>query len=271
MFGAIARWFRAIFSLFTGKIDESRKSISQNPSVVRATYDRIIREKKSRIQQYKDAIASMIAQEEKKKGQLKTLTEEVEKLSKLKEGAAAMARRLVEKHDGDAEAVKGDPEYLRCQSAYRDFSSTLEEKEARCNELESDINEIQDTVGRHKTQLESIMRELEDIKTEKHETVADMITAREEKEIADMINGISDDRTSEELSEMRELRREAKAGARVAREATGMDAKHAEQEFLKFANDHVADDEFDALIGLSKEDEAASEEPSSTKTQIPES
>ena len=41
-----------------------------------------------------------------------------------------------------------------------------------------------------------------------------MITAKEEKQLADMITGISEDRTSKELQEMRDLRTRSKAGAR---------------------------------------------------------
>ena len=68
---------RAIGYPLTGRVDRARQSMSMNPDVVRATYDRVILEKKDRVHQYKDAVGAMIAQEEKKKSQLKRLTEEV--------------------------------------------------------------------------------------------------------------------------------------------------------------------------------------------------
>lgn len=269
MFRAIGRYFRALGYLITGRIDDARMALSSNPAVIRATFDNVIEEKKKRIHQYKDAVAGMIAQEEKKKADVKRLTEEVERLEKLKEGAAAMARKLVEKHGGDVEKVKQDAEYLKCQSAFQDFSSTLAEKEARIAELEGDIDTIQTSVKGHKVQLESLMRELEKVKQEKHATVADVITAKEEKELADMISGISKDRTSEELQELRDLREKAKAGARVSREMAGMDTQRSEEEFLQYAEASAADSEFDALIGLTKQAEAAPEEPAD-RTQLPE-
>ena len=97
MFRAIGKYFRALGYLVTGRIDKARKTLSTNPHVVQATYDRVVREKKARIQQYKDAVAKMIAQQEKKAHKLKTLTDDVNKLSRLKEGAAAKARILVKK------------------------------------------------------------------------------------------------------------------------------------------------------------------------------
>ena len=269
MFKAIWRYFRALGYLVTGRIDAARMTLSSNPAVIQATFDHIIAEKRKRIQQYKDAVGGMIAQEEKKRVELKRQTGEVQRLSKLKDGAAAMARKVVQRHGGSIEAVKQDAEYLKCQAAFKDFSSTLEEKESRCAELEQDIETIQKSVAGHKVQLESLLRDFEKIKHEKHETVADMITSKEEKELSDMIAGISQDRTSQELEEMRELRHKAKATARVSRELAGTDAKRSEEEFLAYAEKSTADTEFDALIGLSQKPEEEKARPED-KTKIPE-
>lgn len=268
MFRAIGRYFRALGYLVTGRVDRARQSISMSPDVVRATYDRVIEEKKQRIQQYKDAVGGMITQEERKKSALKTLSEDIVRLKKLREGAAAMAKKVVERHNGDVEAVKTDQEYIKCQAAYKDFSSTLDAKEERALELESEIKEIVKNVAGHKTQLESLLRDLEKIKQEKHSTVADIITAKEEREIADMIAGISKDRTAEELQDLRDLRDRAKATARVSREMAGTDVARSEAEFLEYATKSAADDEFDALIGLSRQSDSPAADVSE-KTRIP--
>ena len=87
----------------------------------------------------------------------------------------------------------------------------------------------------------------------------------------DTLAGISQDRTSEELQELRDIRDQSKGAARISREIAGVDAQRSEQEFLEYANQTVADTEFDALIGLSKETSApAAEEESAPRTQIPE-
>ena len=105
MFKAIGRFFRAIGYMFTGKVNSAADSISNNPTVISATYEKVIEEKKRRINEYKDAISAMIAQEESKKAKLSTITEEVQKLEKLKSGAAARAKQLVDKYQGDINAV----------------------------------------------------------------------------------------------------------------------------------------------------------------------
>ncbi|MCA9168476.1 MAG: hypothetical protein KDB23_12455, partial [Planctomycetales bacterium] len=83
MFKAIGRYIRAFGYLITGQIDSARKTLSNNPAVVQATYDRVIEEKTKRIHQYKEAVGAMIAQQEKKKSALVRLTEEIERLRKL--------------------------------------------------------------------------------------------------------------------------------------------------------------------------------------------
>jgi hypothetical protein len=271
MFRAIGRYFRALGYLLTGRVDSARRALSTNPDVVRATFDRVIEEKKKRIHQYRDAVGALIAQDEKKKAELKRQTGEVARLEKLRDGAAAMARKVVEKHGGNAEAVKADAEYLKCQAAFKDFTSTLSEKEARCFELEEDLKTITGTIGGHKVQLQSLLRELEKVKREKHETVADIITAKEEKEISDMLVGISQDRTTAELQELRDIREQAKATGRVSREMAGLDTKRSEEEFLDYASRNVAASEFDALIGLSQQTEGAATDEPPDKTRIPES
>jgi phage shock protein A len=181
-----------------------------------------------------------------------------------------MARRVVERNGGDPEKVKQDPDYLKCQAAFKDFASTLAEKESRIAELEQDLATIQESVAGHKVQLESLLRDIEKVKQEKLETVADIITAKEERELSDMITGISQDRTTEELQEMRDLRQKAKAGARVSREMAGVDAKRSEEEFIQYAEKSAADSEFDALIGLTKETETPPTQEPADRSRLPE-
>ncbi len=253
MFSAIGKYIRAVWYLMTFRVDKASETLRMNPGVISANYDRIIVDKKARLNQYKDAISAMVAQEETKKHKLKSLNEEIERLQKLKSGAASKAKKIAAKHAGDAVATKNDPEYLKCQSAFRDFSSTLEEKESRAIEIEGDLEDLIKNVAGHQTQIQSLMRDLEKLKEEKHEAVADVLSAREEEQIADMMTGLSNDRTSEELRELRELRQKAGAKARVSRELAGLDTKRAEEDFMEYAQSSEANDEFDALIGLGEQ------------------
>lgn len=269
---------RAFGYLLTGRVDAARKELSKNPYVIQATFDKIVQEKTRRINQYKDAVAALIAQEEKKLNRIKQLTEDVTRLEQLKEGAAAKARQIVAKlkaSGASAEAIKTNTDYLQCQAAFNDFSSTLAEKNGHIVEIESELKQIGETTANHKVQLQQLLREIEKIREEASATVADVITSKEEQSIADMLSGISMDGTAKELQEMRELRQQVKAGARVSRELAGTDTKRQEADFLEYARTNVGNAEFEKLIGLAGAAEAvASNEPETKRdkrSQLPES
>jgi phage shock protein A len=279
MFRAIGRYIRAFGYLITGRIDRARQEMSKNPYVVQATYDRIIHEKKDRIQQYKDAVARMIAQQEKKAAKVRSLTGEVNHLEQLKQGAAAKAKSVVATLQAQGltlEQIKANEDYIKCMTAFNDFTSTAAEKTKHIEELETDLAELAKSIAGHKIQLQSLARDIDKLKSEANDAVADMITAREEEELADMISGISNDRTSEELSELRDLRQQQKAEAKISKEMAGTDTKVQEAEFLDYARNNVATDEFNKLIGLAnttdrnEPSESASPLVEKKDTQLPE-
>ncbi len=270
MLRAIGRWIKAVGYLLTGQVDAARRTLDTNPSVIRARFDEIIREKTSRIHQYKQAVAQLIAQEQRKLAKVRELTHEIERLERLKAGALAKARQTTEtlKSAGRSmEEIKESEDYRRCLAAYNDFSSTLKEKQERLEEHESDAAEYRKTIGEHKVQLQALLRELEQVKAESAETVADVITAKQEKDIADTLAGIAQDGTAEELQQLREMRQELRAEAKISKEISGTEAKNQEAEFLEYARQTEATNEFDALLGL---EESAPETSEATPTKLPE-
>ncbi len=273
MFGAIGRWLKAFGYLVTGQIDAAREVLDTNPHVIRAKYDSVIRDKTDRIHQYRSAVAQLITQEEQKLGKLKTLTEDVGRLERLKEGALAKARTKVKELQAAGKSqdeIHADEDYRKCLSAYNDFNATLSEKQERIGELEADIEQYGKTIADHKLQLQELMRELDRIRAESADAVAEVITAQQEKEIADTLSGIAQDGTAEELQRLRQMRQELKAEARVAREMAGTDSQAQEAEFLKYARETESSDEFDALIGLAESAPDESAPTTTEKSSLPE-
>ncbi len=255
MFRAIGRWFRAAGFFLSGNIDASRRSLDTNAHVMAARYDDVVRDKTKRFHQYKQAVAALIAQQESKIQTAKTLTQELRKLETLKAGALAKAKKMVEELKGQGvpqDQIRNNDDYMKCLSAYNDFTSTLTEKNMRVEELEEDIAEYGERIEEHKRQMHELKREIEDIKEESKDAVADVISAKEEKEIADALTGLSQDGSNADLQELRKLRNEVKAEARISKELAGGDSKALEAEFLAYARQAEHSDEFDALIGLAE-------------------
>ena len=251
MANGFTRFFKAIWYTLTGRAHESADRMMENPEAVRGAYEDIIKDKKGNIQRYKQAIGQLIALVEQKRTAVKNLTDEVERLEELKSGAIAKAQQTAAELQGEGlaqEEIKVHAEYTRCVTAYQDFNSNLQEKTGRITELEGEIEGAQADIESHKLQITNLHRDLDKIKSEQSEAVADLITAREQEEIADMLSGISMDGTSAELTRMREIREKAKGRSKVAQELAGTDSKSEEQEFLAAARSSSTSDEFDALI-----------------------
>ena len=269
MANGFTRFFKAIWYTLTGKAHESADRMMENPEAVRGAYEDIINDKKGNIQRYKQAIGQLIALVEQKKSTVKSLTDEVDRLEELKSGAIAKAQQTAAQLQGEGlsqEQIKVHGEYTRCVTAYQDFNSNLVEKTGRITELESEIEGAQADIESHKLQITSLHRDLDKIKSEQSEAVADLITAREQEEIADMLSGISMDGTSAELTRMREIREKAKARSTVAQELAGTDSKSEEEEFLTAARSSATNDEFDALIFGAQQTDAKTETETSKKT-----
>ena len=260
MFGAIGRWFKAVWYKITGQIDQARRGLDTDPHVMRAKFDDIIKGKVNQIHTYKQAVATLIAQQEKKMAKVKSLTEEVQKLENLKAGALAMAKQTVAKLQGEGktkEEVHANADYKKCLTAYNDFAATLTEKQDHIKDLENDIGEYDGSIANHKINLQQLQRDIEKLKSEAADAVADVITAKEERDLSDMLNGISKDGMAKELQDMRDLRHEMRAEARVSREMAGTDSKQQEAQFLEYARSNTASDEFDSLLGMAEGTEGA--------------
>ena len=258
--GAIWRYVKSFLYLITGQIDKSRRALDSNPNVMKAKFDDIIKSKVDQIHTYKQAVATLIAQQEKKMAKVKALTQDVRKLENLKAGALAMAKQTVAKLQGEGktkEEVHADPEYKKCLTAYNDFAATLIEKQDHIKDLEGDIGEYDGSIANHKINLQQLQRDIEKLKSEAADAVADVITSKEERDLADMLNGISKDGMGKELQDMRDLRHEMRAEARVSREMAGTGTKVQEAEFLEYARSNTGTDVFDSLLGMAEGTEGA--------------
>src|SRR3989344_470476 len=191
MFAAIGRFLRAIGFMMIGRMDKATDALSADPLVVNARYAEVIRVKIARMQEYMDAVAGLITVQEKKKAQMKVLIEGdgnrergVKGMTAIMKGALAKAQKVAAALQAKGltpDQIKLDPDYIKCQRAYQDFESTLKEKEQRVTELEKDIETLQTKIEEHKIGLKALSRDIDKIKVEQHEAVADIITAQQEK------------------------------------------------------------------------------------------
>lgn len=256
------RFFRAIASVITLGLVKFSEPIERKPEVVGLDYDEVIREKAKAAQLVKNAVGDLIAQQEMKKQKLEVLTKEIVALEQEKAGAQALARERVEalraQGLGDA-AIMQDGEVTQYQAAYTDVSSTLEEKKARVKDLEGDVENLQASIDQNVAQAQSLAREVETLRSEKHEAIASIAAAQQIDQINEALAGIATSGADDTLARLRRQRAEAEGRARAGTRVAGTDVNLQREKLRKAAVRHTQNSEFLKGIGLGGE--AAAETP----------
>ncbi len=248
MFKAIGRFFRAIGYMLSGKIDASTKGMNEDPHVVRARFDDLIEKKRDSILQVRNAVAGLIRNVERKRGELKSTNDEINKKERLMSGAKAMAAKVA-KGKGREDA-RQDAEFIKCMTAYQDFKNSVEILMQRKESLEQDVAQTEQDSKGYEVQLQSLHRELQDLIDERERSVADVAMARETRAASEAIAGIANDGTADDLRRLRESVSQAKAEAQVTSRLAGTDTARQEAEFIEMAGGIEAESEFmDDIFG----------------------
>jgi len=201
-----------------------------------------------------------MTQREMKSLKLRTTTDEIVALEKQKAGAIAMAKKLANGR-AEEEIQKNAPEwteYQKYKMFYNDFSSTAESKKAMKEQLVGDIKNYDLKIADHTVTLTRLKKEIENLKTKAADNVARIIGAKQEKELNDMLNGLSTGRSHDaELARMDEMVANAEAGAKISGQLAGTDTARLTAQFEQAASESAANDEFATLVGTKRAESAA--------------
>lgn len=251
------RYFRALWYFVTGRFSAAAEALQGNEYVMAATYDASIEKSEQRYHTVRNAVAKLVGIEQDRVEKIKSLTEKVERLSKVKQGAAGKAKALAEqlKAQGKTAAeIKQHPEYLKHMGAYQNAATSLTEAEQEIESVEAELMEQRQQIASYKVQLQNMQRSAKDLREEKNAAIADVAIAKEMQAVNDVLSGVAEDTVDKDLAAARAARKNAKAKAKITAELAGNDAQLAEDEYVNFASTNDASSEFDALIGLTDDD-----------------
>ncbi len=268
-----SRFFRAIASVLTLGLVKFSEPIERNPEVVGLDYDEVIREKAKAAQLVKNAVGDLMGQQESKKQKVKLLTDEVLELEQEKAGAQALAGERVQALQAQGmteDQILQDSEVVQYQAAFTDASTTLVEKKARIADLEADLDTLQASIDQNIAQAQSLAREVEKLKAEKHETVASIAAAQQIDKINEALSGISTGGADDTLARLRQQRNEAEGRAKAATRLAGADTKVQREKLKKAAVRHTQNAEFLKGIGLGSTKVTPTSEAPQAAPKLPE-
>lgn len=252
------RYLRALWYFVTGRFSAATQALASNEYVMAATYDASIEKSEKRYHTVRNAVAGLVGVEQSKVQKVQSATEKLIKLEKVKEGAAAMAKTLAAqlKAQGKTnEEIKKNVDYLKHMAAFQNAATSSKDLETEIQTLETELDTHRSQIAQYKIQLQNMQRSNKSLQEEKQAAIADVAISKEMEAVNNVLNGISGDTVDKDLIAARKARETAKAKSKISAELAGNDAQVAEDAYVNFASQNNASSEFDALIGLTDDEE----------------
>lgn len=253
LLGAIGRFFRAMFYTLAGDVSKWSTVWESSTGYINSEYDSMEKEQQTDIEELTEAVAALMDIVRQKETRFEDLNLRIEDKKRKMAGAKAKAERkkneLVEAGKTDIE-IKSDPIIQKCLSYYNGFKSELALAEEESSLLDAELVKHDADINKYKTRLQKAHKELEKIRIERHETIADLKLAQQEQKVSATLLGLSESRVADRRNRIQEMRRKNRLKADIQSEMAGVVAEDAEQEFLDFAQENESSTEFFEMIGL---------------------
>ncbi len=193
MLQTMTRFLKALWYTITFRAHEKADKLMQNPMVVHAIYEDIINEKQDKLIRYKKGVEWLTNLIDLKRNSLEGLTQDINNIEKLKERAITVQNNKVAEMENagtSVEEIQQHPSYLRCITAINNYQSILDKKYTFLDKLKKDIEQRQTDIESITQQLTHSQNDLDIIKQEQSEYVAELIREREQEEIDIMLSGM---------------------------------------------------------------------------------
>jgi phage shock protein A len=208
--------------------------VSGGPEAIRATYASAIDDAKRRYKDMQQAVARLVRERARTEQSLKDLDIEEKELQKKLEGALAMA-----------EAEPDNPSHREAGSRYLTRIREIDEKQAALTE---DLDVQRDKVEGYKTKLRAFSDEIEKLKREQGEMVAEFVSSRQVIQLEDRLKGLGESAVDESIVAIREKVANLKAEAKVASEMSSSSTGAQDERYERVGAEKEAANRFDELL-----------------------
>jgi phage shock protein A len=272
--GAMARFFRGLVNLVTLRFLWASRKVEDSRGMMGLQYDQIIEKYSKDAKEVQDAIGGLEANRQECMLKMDALTKEIEELENEMAGAQALAEEKVKQLIASGktqEEAFADGEVRQWEAHFQDAESTVMEKKTRFAEFEQQVKQLGDSVDNYVLQAQRMVRDIEKLRQEKHEAIADVRISQQMEAINSRLSGLSTGHTDDQLRELRDRVSQAKGRATAAQKVAGTDMALQREKLRRAAQAKVSSSSFRKGISLPKKDVQESAPQEDTKTQLPES
>lgn len=208
--------------------------VSSSPEAINATYASAIDEAKRRYKEMQEAVALLAREREKTEQELKRLDDEEADLQRKLEGALA--------------AAESDPSNPAHREAGTRYLSRMKEIDLRQEQLTKDLDMQSNKVEDYKVRLRSFMDEIEKLKRERGEMVAEFISNKQIIQLEDRLKGLGESAVDESVVAIRDKVANLRAEARIATEMGGATLESQDAAYERMGAEREAASRFDELL-----------------------
>jgi phage shock protein A len=208
--------------------------VSSSPEAIKATYAAAIDDAKRRYKEMEKAVALLAVQKDRTETTLKDLEADEADLQRKLEGALAAA-----------EANPSDPSHREAGTRYLAKIKEIDEKQERLN---ADLEGQQTKVREYQVKLRSFMDEINKLKREQGEMVAEMVSAQQMVQLEDRLRGLGETAVDESLVAIRDKVANLKAQAKVAAEMRGSTLSAQDETYERIGAEKEAASRFEELL-----------------------
>jgi phage shock protein A len=208
--------------------------VSSSPEAIKASYATAIDDSKKRYKEMEKAVALLARERERTEMSLKTLEKEEEELRRKLEGALA--------------AAETDPDNASHREAGTRYLSRIGEIDAKQAQLTEELEAQSRKVDEYKVKLRSFQDEIDRLKREQGEMVAEFVSSQQVIMLEDRLKGIGESAVDESIVAIRDKVANMKAQSKIASEMSSATKVSQDLDYERIGAEKEAQSRFDELL-----------------------
>lgn len=208
--------------------------VSSSPEAIKASYATAIDDAKKRYKEMEKAVALLARERERTEMSLKTLDKEDEELNRKLEGALA--------------AAESEPQNTSHREAGTRYLSRINEIDLRQAQLAEELEAQSRKVEEYKIKLRSFHEEIDKLKREQGEMVAEFVSSQQVIMLEDRLKGLGETAVDESIVAIRDKVANLKAQSKIASEMSSATKAAQDTDYERIGAEREAQSKFDELL-----------------------
>jgi phage shock protein A len=208
--------------------------VSSSPEAIRSTYASAIDDAKRQYKDMQEAVALLARERERTEQSLRKLEAEETELRNKLDGALAMAAK--------------EPDNPAHREAGTRYLGRIKEIDERQAELTDELEAQRRKVEHYKEKLRKFTEEIDRLKKEQGEMVAEFVSTQQVLKLEDRLQGLSETAVDESIVAIREKVGRMKEQAKIATEMRESSSVSLDEQYERMGSQRQTETEFDQLL-----------------------